>query len=355
MKVAPWHIVVVMLSGWIHREQQKVIDYLREENKVLREQLGGGRIWFSDDQRRRLAAKGRELGSKTLKDLGCIVTPDTILRWYRKLIAKKYDGTLRRGPGRPGKAGEVCDLVVRMAKENPSWGYTRIRDAMGNLGHEIGRTTVQKILKENGIEPAPERRKRTSWKAFLKSHWEALAACDFFTVEVLTLGGMTRYHVFFVMELATRRVEIAGIVHQPHGEWMIQVARNLVDYVDGFLNDKKYLILDRDPLFTAQFRKTLRQESVESVRLPSRSPNLNAFAERFVRSIKHECLDKMILFSEESLPYVIREYMEHYNKERNHQGLGSRIIYPQFEVGAGGIGRRQRIGGLLNYYCREAA
>ncbi len=138
-----------MLAGWIHREQLKAINYLREENKVLREQLGGGRIWLTDDQRRRLAAKGRELGSKALKDLGCIVTSDTILRWYRKLIARKYDGTLRRGPGRPRKAGEVCDLVVRMAEENPTWGYTRIRDAMGILGHEIGRTTVQKILKEN--------------------------------------------------------------------------------------------------------------------------------------------------------------------------------------------------------------
>jgi putative transposase len=207
-----------MLAGWIHREQQKIINYLKEENQVLREQLGGGRILFTDDQRRRLAAKGRELGGKALQDLGCIVTPDTILRWYRRLIARKYDGTQKRGPGRPRKAVEVCDLVVRMAEENPTWGYTRIREAMGNLGHEIGRTTAQKILKDNGIEPTPERRKRTTWKAFLNSHWEALAACDFFTVEVLTLGGMVRYHVFFVIELATRRVEIAGIVHLPHGE-----------------------------------------------------------------------------------------------------------------------------------------
>jgi hypothetical protein len=129
MKVAPWHLVVAMLAGWIHSEQLKIINYLKEENKVLREQLGGGRIWFTDDQRRRLAAKGRELGSNALQDLGCIVTRDTILRWYRRLIACKYDGSQKRGPGRPGKAGEVRNLVVRMAEENPRCnGQSRTRD-----------------------------------------------------------------------------------------------------------------------------------------------------------------------------------------------------------------------------------
>jgi putative transposase len=186
---------------------------------------------------------------------------------------------------------------------------------MGNLGHEIGRTTVQKILKENGIEPTPERRKRPTWKAFLGSHWEALAACDFFTVEVLTLGGMIRYQVFFVMELATRRVEIAGIVRQPHGEWMIQVARNLVDCVDGFLEGKKYLILDRDPLFTKRFRQFLRSAGVEPLHLPAKSPNLNAYAERFVLSIKSECLDRLVLLGERPLRTVIREFVFHYHRE----------------------------------------
>ena len=216
MKITPSHLLVAMLAGWLKSEQQRAIDYLREENRLLRELLGGKRIRFSEDQRRRLAAKGRELGRKALNELGSIVTPDTILRWYRSLIARKYDGSKRRGPGRPRKDRDVQDIVVRMATENPGWGYTRIRDAMRHLGYEVARSTVQQILKEHGIEPAPERRKRTSWKAFLKSHWEALAACDFFTVEVLTLFGLVRYHVFFVMELATRRVKIAGIVHRPH-------------------------------------------------------------------------------------------------------------------------------------------
>ncbi len=243
-----------------------------------------------------------------------------------------------------------------MAEGNPTWGYTRIRDAMGNLGHEIGRTTVQKILKENGIEPTSERGKRTTWKAFLESHWEALAACDFFTIEVLTLGGMIRYQVFFVMELATRRVEIAGIVHRPHGEWMIQLARNLVDCVDGFLKGKKYLILDRDPLYTKRFRQFLRSAGVEPFHLPSKSPNLNAYAERFVLSIKSECLNRLVLLGERHLRTVVREFVTHYHRERNHQGLDGQLIeFSGNESRSGPIQCRERLGGLLRYYHREAA
>lgn len=151
--MSPWHIALVALGGWINREQVQFIDYLKEENRVLREQMGKRRARFTNDQRRRLAVKGRAIGRKALLKLGCIVTPDTILRWYRDLIAKKYDGSKQRRPGRPRKASELRALVVRMARENTTWGYTRIRDAMGNLGHVIGRTTVQEILKEHGIEP----------------------------------------------------------------------------------------------------------------------------------------------------------------------------------------------------------
>lgn len=354
--MSPLHVVLVALAGWINREQQKIIDYLKEENRVLREQLGNKRPRFTDDQRRRLAAKGRALGRKILAELGCIVAPDTILRWYRELIARKYDSSRKRGPGRPRKATEIRDLVVRMANENRTWGYTRIRDAMGNLGHVIGRTTVQDILKEHGIEPARERRKRMSWKEFLRAHWDAIAACDFFTVEVLTLGGLTRYYVFFVIELETRRVEIAGIIQQPYGEWMMQVARNLLDAEDGFLTGKRHLILDRDPLYTREFRKFLRSGGVKPVRLPARSPNLNAYAERFVLSIKSECLDKLVLLGERHLRTAVREYVAHYHEERNHQGLGSRLIKPPVNDNAAGtIECRERLGGLLRFYHRKAA
>jgi transposase InsO family protein len=165
-----------------------------------------------------------------------------------------------------------------MATDNPNWGYTRIRDALGNVGVSIGRTTVQEILRDHGIEPAPERRKRPCWRTFLRAHWGAIAAADLFTVEVLTLRGLVRYHVLFVIDLKTRRVEIAGIHPGPHGAWMVQIARNLTDAFDGFLAGTRYLILDRDPLYTREFRALLKSAGVEPVRLPARSPNLNAYA-----------------------------------------------------------------------------
>ena len=185
------HFLLLLFSGWVNRRQLAVIDYLKEENRVLREQLGGRRLRLNDDQRRRLAVKGKVLGRKVLQQVAGIVTPDTILRWYRKLVAKKYDGSKKRGRGRPRTAEEIAALLVRMAGENPTWGYTRLRDALWYLGHEIGRNTVKRILLDHGIEPAPERNRKTSWKSFIKAHLGELAAADFFTVEVLTLMGLS--------------------------------------------------------------------------------------------------------------------------------------------------------------------
>ena len=189
---------------------------------------------------------------------------------------------------------EVAALVVRMAVENPQWGYTRIRGALSNLGHEIARTTVKRILHDHGIDPAPERSRRIPWKTFLQAHWEGLAACDLFTVEVLTLAGLRRYLVFFVIALQSRRVTIAGIHPQPYGAWMEQMARNLTDPVDSCLRNARYLIHDRDPLHTRVFGEILEGGGVQSIRLPPKSPDLNAYAERFVRSIKEECLSRVV-------------------------------------------------------------
>ena len=252
-----WQFFVMAFAGWVNRFQQDAIEYLKEENRVLREQLGGRRLRFTDAQRRRLAAKARTLGRDGLKEIADLVTPDTLLRWYKKLIAKKYDGSQRRGPGRPRVLETICALVVRMATENSTWGYTRICGALRNLGHDVGRNTVKRILAEHGIEPANERSKRMPWSTFLKAHWGAIAATDFFTVEVLTSRGLVRYFVLFVIDLKTRRVEIAGICHQPYDDWMRQVARNLTDAIDGFLRDARFLIHDRDPLFSASFCATL--------------------------------------------------------------------------------------------------
>ena len=245
--------LVLTFAGWVNRHQDDLIDYLREENRVLREHLGPRPLRLTDAQRRRLAVRGHKLGRRVLTQVAGIVTPDTILRWYRRLIAKKYDGSARRRRGRPMTRQDVAELVVRMAVDNPRWGYTRIRGALSNLGHTIARTTVKRILHDHGVDPAPERSRHMPWKTFLQAHWEGLAACDLFTVEVLTLAGLRRYLVFFVIELRSRRVTIAGIHPQPGGAWMEQQARNLTDPVDGCLRRARHLIHDRDPLCTRVF------------------------------------------------------------------------------------------------------
>ena len=285
------------------------------------------------------------------------MTPDTLLRWYRTLIAKKYDGSIARSPGRPETAADIEQLILRMARNNPSWGYTRIRGALYNLGHEIGRNTIRRILIDNGLDPAPLRNKGMSWSTFLKAHWGAIAATDFFSVEVLTRKGLVRYFVLFIIDLQTRRVEIAGIVQQPDGQWMRQVARNLSDVDDGFLNRCRYLIHDCDPLFTEAFRTTLKSAGVKTIKLPPRSPNLNAYAERFVRSIKSECLGRMIPLGECHLRSSVAEYVDHYHDERNHQGLDNCLIAKQRDDPDlnNVVECRARLGGLLNYYYRAAA
>ena len=188
-----------------------------------------------------------------------------------------------------------------MARENPSWGYTRLRGALANLGLHLGRSTIQRILKEHGIEPAPTRGRTLSWSTFLKAHWDAIAAADFFGVEVLTRAGLVRYLVFFVIELRIRPVRIAGIGCNPQGDWMVQLARNLTDATSGFLKGARHLIVDRDPLYTAQFERTFAAAGVELIRLPPSSPNLNAYAERFVRSVREECLRHIIPLGERHL------------------------------------------------------
>jgi len=353
----PLQLLLMIFAGWVNRRQLEMIEYLKAENQILREQAGDRRLRFTDDQRRRLAAKGRVLGRRALLELTGLVTPDTILRWYRELIAKKYDGTARRKTARPANSRDVRQLVVRFAKHNPGWGYTRIRGALHNLGHSLGRNTIKRILKEHGLDPAPSRGRQLPWKTFLKAHLGVTAATDFFTVEVLTLTGLVRYLVLFVIDLETRRVQIAGIVPQPDGRWMKQIARNLTDSVDGFLKGKRYLIHDRDPLFTDEFRGVLEDAGVTCLRLPARSPNLNAYAERFVLSIKSECLSKLVPLGERHLRLAVTEFVEHYHLERNHQGRDNRLLTkPATPANDNSpVLRRERLGGLLNFYFRRAS
>jgi transposase InsO family protein len=354
----PWQLFFMILASWVHREQQKIIEFYQAELKALMDAQGKKRLLLTDDQRRLLAVKGKSLGRKALMELTTIVTPDTILRWHRTLVAQKWDYSERRkSVGRPCVDKEIVHLVLRFARDNPSWGYDRIQGALANLDHKVSDQTVGNILKEHGIEPAPERKSQTTWKTFIKSHWDVLAAIDFTTIEVWSKGGLVTFYLLFVIEVATRRVHFAGCTPNPNEPWMKQIARNLTDPFDGFLLGKRYLIMDRDTKFSDAFRKILEDAGVECVRLPPRSPNLTPHIERFMRSIKEECLLKMIFFGETSLRRATTSYLAHYHGERNHQGLGNKLIEPGDEVGQadGEIECHERLGGLLRYYYRDAA
>ena len=274
-------------------------------------------------------------------------------------MAQKWDYSQRRRQpvGRPCVSEEVTELVLRIAKENPTWGYDRIQGALANLHHEISNTTVANILKAHGIEPAPERKRQTNWKTFLKAHWNVLAATDFTTIEVWTKGGLVTFYLLLVIKLSTRRVHCAGCTPHPDDAWMKQVSKNLTDPFDGFLGAGSYVLMDRDTKYSGAFRRILTEAKVEIVRLPAKSPNLNAYVERFIRSLKEECLDRLIFFGEGSLRNAVHEFLEHYHRERNHQGLANRLIDPALEIGRADepVQCRERLGGLLNYYTRQAA
>jgi hypothetical protein len=360
-----FQFIIAMVAYAINEQLARRLEYLLEEVRVLREvyteTTGRKRIPFTDEQRRRLAIKGKALTPEEREACCQIVRPSTILTWFRQLAAQKYDSsTQRRKPGRPRKATEIRELVIRLASENIGWGYTKIRDALRGLKIEIGRTTVANILAEEGLEPAPERNRKRTWKQFLKSHWKTLYACDFFSVEVLGLFGTVRYMVYFVIEVKTRAVQVAGVRIAPDGAWMQQIARNLLDPVDGFLRNASHLIHDRDPLYTEAWTALLESSGVKCVPIPAQSPNCNPHAERFVKTIRNECLDHFVIFGERHLRYLIKQFIEHYLTERFHQGIGSQIIMPETTSSndnamPSSIRCRSRLGGLLNFYHRRAA
>jgi transposase InsO family protein len=354
----PWQFCFLILASWVHSEQQKIIEFYQAELEAVMKAQGKKRLLLTDDQRRLLAVKGKSLGRKTLMELTTIVTPDTILRWHRTLVAQKWNYSDRRkSAGRPRVKSEMVDLVPRFARENLSWGYDRIQGALANLGHDVSDQTIGNLLKQHGIEPAPDRKRQTSWKTFIKAHLDVLSAIDFTTVEVWTKGGLVTYYLLFVMELKTRRVHFAACTPNLGDDFMKQIARNLTDPFDGFLKDSKYVLMDRDANFSSAFRCVLSNAGVEPVRLPAKSPNLNSYLERFHLSIKSECLSRMIFFGEKSLRRAVNTYLIHYHSARNHQGLGNKLIDPGEEVGQteGEIHCRERLGGMLNYYYRKAA
>ena len=350
-------LLVADLGCWLERQAAAQIEYLKAENRLLRSKLGRRRIVFTDAERSTLAALAEEIGTKALRGLDPLVSPATLLRWHLELVARKWTFLERRQPGRPRTTVDIEHLIARIAIENPGWGYTRIHGALGNLELKIGRDTIRRILKDHLIEPAPARGRRIPWSVFLKAHWKAIAASDFFTVEVWSWEGLITHYVLFVIDLATRRVVIGGITTNPNEAWMLQVARSLTDSENGVLLGKRHLIVDRDTKYSTAFRTFIAREGVEVIRLPPRSPNLNAYAERFVRSVKSECLSKLMPIGAPMLRCALHEYMEHYHRERNHQGLGNQLITPLLirQPQSERIDRRSRLGGMLNFYERVAA
>jgi hypothetical protein len=240
---SPFALLTAIFAGWVNRHQRGVIDYLLEENRILRARLGKSRLLFTDAERRRLARKGGPLGRRILGAIVSIVTPDTILAWHRKLVAAKwtYKSRKKRGPSDAKK--EIEALVVRFATENPGWGYDKIQGALANLGHDVAPNTIKAILIRHGIEPAPERRKRRSWRQFLRAHASSIVAADFLTTDVWTMKGLITHYVLFAIDHATRAVQVLGATAHPNVEFMKHAASALVN---GILRGKRFLIVDRD-------------------------------------------------------------------------------------------------------------
>jgi putative transposase len=338
-------MLLAALVGWLDQRQQHAVAYLIEKNRILRGHVRG-RIRLTDEERRRLARLGHRLGRRRLHDVATIVTPDTILRWHRQLIARTWTSAKRRG-GRPGVLAEIRRLVVRMAEDNPTWGYTRIVGALKNVGHRVSRSSIARILKSHGIPPVPER--PTSWQTFLQAHWGTIAGADFFTTEVWTWRGLVTYYTVFVIDLASRRVQIIGSTPHPDEVFMRQVVRTLTAADNGWLVEHLFLICDRDTKWSAPVRARLEEAGIRVVLTPYRAPNANAYAERFVRSIREECLDRLIPIGERHFRRALTEYVAHYHHERNHQGIENELIErASARDHVGRIRCRPRLGGVLN-------
>src|SRR2546425_1167706 len=353
-----WKTLLAYITGTVDQELLLRNEYLVTENRILRDHMKG-RLRLRDGERKALADIGQKLGKQALKEVAKIVTPDTILGWHRKCAAQKFDGsTQRKAPGRPTIDTELEALVVRMAQENRSWGYDRIVGALANLGYTISDQTVGNILKRHSLPPAPERKTTTTWTEFIRTHMDVLVATDFFTAEVWTLGGLVTYYVLFFIHLESREIHVAGVTPHPTQAWMVQVARNATMEAWGFLSRGQYLIHDRDSKYCPTFQQLIDAAGITRVPLPPRSPNLNAYAERWVRSVKEECLARLVLFGEASLRHVLRQYVEHFHHERNHQGKGNVLLFPAISHDTertGPIQCRERLGGLLKYYDYDAA
>ena len=323
---------------------------LRHQLQVLQRNAGRPR-WRRSD-RLILAALTRTLPRPAWRSV-LLVSPETVLRWHRELVRRKWAAfARRRRPGRPRITAEIRELVCRMATDNPSWGYLRIKGELRKLGHAISAATVRRLLRGRGLLPAP-RRHGITWGTFLRAHAHSILACDFFTVDTVFLR---RLYVFFFFELATRRVFFAGCTAHPDAAWVAQQARQLCWDLDDLDKRPTILIRDRDTKFTAAFDDVFRSEGVRIVKTPVQAPKANAFAERWVQTARREACDRMLIFGERHLRAVMIEYVDHYNHARPHRGLGlDPPILPPPPDRDRPVIRRSRLGGLINEYSRLAA
>src|SRR6202521_315929 len=258
-----WARILAFVTGTVDQELLLRNEYLAAENRILEAQLKG-RLKLSDAERATLGEIGHRLGRKVHGEVATVARPDTILAWYRKLVARKFDGSkVRQGPGRPRVKREVEQLIVLMASENRDWGYDRIVGALANLGYEISDQTVGNVLQRHALPPAPERKRTTTWPAFIRTHLALLAGTDFFMAEVLTLRGLVTYYVLFFIHLESRRVDIAGITIHPDEPWMQQIARNVTMEGCGTLRDCRHLLHDRDTKYTQSFRAIIASGRVD--------------------------------------------------------------------------------------------
>lgn len=346
-----WRILLTLLRGKsIDAELCDMLDYVIEENLTYRRAHGPLRH-LTNNERLRLSLLARKIARKNFDSICTIFKPETVIGWYRKILRESHTyKAVRSKGGRPSTHKEIEAKLVQIATENRFWGYGKLQGALKNAGHTVSKSTIKRILERNGIPPMKDRQKQSRWSEFIKANMDVLWAGDFAAVDVLTTFGVKTKYILFFIHYKTRHVHIGGITENPTGSWMRNVARQLVDCENGPLIGSKYLILDNDGTFQdGGFRSIIGSSGIEFVKIPVRSPDLNAYAERWIRSLREECLNHLILLRSRSLDYAVNQYVIHYNRERNHQGIGNRLVSSSHKRQA------VRLGGLLRYYGRDAA